>query len=266
MAGLSDLFGSMGSLPSAPSYQPGVNAPNNSWLGIPSSGIQQALPIIGGLAGMFPTPSSATGTGTTTSNNNINSVLDTLAQLTGRSNTSGTSGTTSDYGAAGQSLINNILPSLSSLATRSVNLTPYLAQQTGQINRNANLAQQSAANIMAARGLSTSPVSATTAANIDANRIAGITSLQQQMPLLQQQLQSQNLGLAGNILGMLPRTSSTQQSQSGQSSQTQDNTQSGLTGSQGTSSTSEAQSGKQGGGVGGFLGGLGSVLAGLFHI
>lgn len=274
----------------------------------PPTWLQASLPGLAGIAGAIPTPSSGSGSGSSSSNglvttggqsntntgstqsqsgttdtsgtNSLATLLNTLSQLTNNQTT------TSGFGQQGQDLISQLLPALSKLTGQSTNLAPYLASQTENINRNSGLANQSAQAIMAARGLSNSPVGATTAANIDANRIAQITGLQQSLPLLQNQLQNTNLSTAANVLNLLPKTTTTSgtQSTTGTQSGTNTGTSIGQTvantvgrtngfndTSQNTSqSTNQNQNYNQnqqqqsGGGVGGAIGGVASALASLF--
>ena len=209
------------------------------------SGTNAGLTGLSGLAGFFPTPSSG--------NSSTSSSLSTGQQSSGTSNVSGTSGSTTGYGAAGTSVINQILPQLSSLLAGTNLSTSYLPQQTQQINQNSQLQQQALNNIMASRGLGTSPVAATAAAGVDANRVGQITNLQQQVPLLQQQLNSQNLNTAGGILSRLPTSTTGTTSQTGTSNTTSNTNQNGQ------SNTTTQQN--SGGGLGGLFGGIASALA-----
>jgi hypothetical protein len=93
---------------------------------------------------------------------------------------------------------------------KSVPSTDQLVgQQTQKINQNAGVASKGADAIMAARGLSTSPVAATTQAGIDANRIGQITTAQEQAPYEQQQLQLQALSPMMTLASLYPHGQST---------------------------------------------------------
>ena len=151
---------------------------------------------IAGLAGAFPTPASGT--------------------------------TTPNLSPENQSLLSQLGAQYSHLAQTGVNLQPYQQQQEENINRNSNINQQAAQEALAARGLANSPVSGTVAANQAQARTGQISQLQASLPLLQNQLQSQNLGQAANFTASIPHGS--------------------------TSTTST------GGGIGGFLGGVGGIL------
>jgi hypothetical protein len=229
---------------------------------------------LGGAAGAFPTPTSTSGTttgnSTTNSSSNIQSLLNTLSTIQGQQNQNTTAQqnqtTTSGYATPGATNLSNSLANAYSQISQPVNLSPYEAQQTANINT----AQQAA---LAARGLATSPVSGAVEANTQQARVGQITNLQQQIPLLQQQMNLQNLGAGSNYLATAaPKTSTTagtsgQQvagttTQTGNTSQTGNTTQTGQQNTQSTQQTQQQQ--KSGGGIGGFLGGLGGVLASLF--
>lgn len=99
------------------------------------------------------------------------------------------------------------------------------------INRNADLQQQAVQNIMAARGLSTSPVSGTAAGSVDNQRFQAINQFQQSLPLMQNQMNLQNLNAAGGFFNQIPYGTTQTGAQSGTSS-----------GLQATHATSEQQS------------------------
>lgn len=203
--------------------------------------------ISSGLAAAFPSVGNSSGS--TSSNLNTNQNLSGATSGT----TSGT--TTAGYGAAGNSVIAQLLPLLSKLTT-STNLQPYQAQQTQLINQGSNNQQQNVDANFASRGLSTSPAAASAAANIQAQRQGAITNLNQQIPLLQNQLTGTNAGVINNILSSLPRVGSTTGSTSGTTSQSGSSSQAG--------NTNQNVSTSQGGGAAGLFGGIGAALAGLF--
>lgn len=310
---------------SAPAYQ----APIAQQVG------QFALPILSGIAGGFPVPSSSsgstsgnsnstltggvTGNNSTTGNtntqgnatatgsqqgtsfnssnstggNNLQSLLQSLSQLTSNQ------ATTNNFGTQGNALLSQILPSLGNLL-QGANLQPYLANQIQGINNNSNLQSQAVQQILAARGLANSPVAAAIQARNEGNRIAQITGLQQQIPLLQQQQRQQGLNTASGILGLLPRETVTSGTQAQTGSQTGNQTGTNYSGTTGYGNTSSnygqqsetgqntnvnqsqqsttqqqqnqntntnqntQQQQQQGGGIGGILGGIGSALASLF--
>lgn len=246
------------------------------------TGLGQKLGTIGGgiagtIGSLFPTPISNNsqavsnaGQQTTASQNNysasdINSLLQTLSDLTTRNSSTATS-TPTLAGAGSQDFLNNLIRRYSGLANQSTNLTPYQAQQTQGINRNSQLQSQAVNNIMAARGLSTSPVAGTAEANIQANRVGQINNLAQSIPLLQHQLALENLNAAGGFMSQIPRGVSTQTA--GESTQQGNTTQQGKTTSVNTSDTnSQTNSAEQGTTISKALqeqgGGIGSILASI---
>jgi hypothetical protein len=151
---------------------------------------------IAGAAGAFPTPASGTTTPNLTPEN--------------------------------EALLSQLGAQYSHLASTGVNLEPYQQQQEQGINTNSNIQAQAAQQALAARGLANSPVSGAVAANEAQQRTGQITNLQQSIPLLQNQLQQQNLNAAAGFTASIPHGTTT------------------------TTST--------GGGIGGFLGGVGGIL------
>jgi hypothetical protein len=212
------LLGSGGSL-SVP--------PSTNWAQLGS-----ALSMIPAAA--FPTVGSQSGT--------------TSSNLSTGQNVSGNSTTSSGYGSAGTTAIAQLLPLISKLATNT-NLAPYQAQQTEAINNASNANANNINADLASRGLSRSPVASTAMANNNAQRIAATTNLQQQIPLLQNQLTQQNSGAIASILSQLPKTTT------GTTGQTGTTTQSG--------STAQNVNSSSGGGIAGLFGGLGAALASL---
>lgn len=148
-------------------------------------------------------------------------IRDLTQSTTGQTDTHGTSTATPTMSPEATAFMNSLIGKFQGLQTPS--LTGYSGFQTGQINANADAQNQAVQNVMAARGLSTSPAAATAQANIDQNRINQITQMQQQLPLLQNQLNLANLGAASNFFSTIPRglATTTDQSQA-----TQQNTKS----------------------------------------
>jgi epidermal growth factor receptor substrate 15 len=234
----------------------------------------------GGLAGAIPTTSSGTTSGSSTgqsstvNSNQLSSLLSTLSQISGATQQSGTSAgtTTGGYASPGAQQLNTQLASqYAKLAAQPTNLQPYEAQQQQNINQSTNATSANQQAAMAARGLSTSPVSGAVAAQTAAQGQAQSVQLQQSLPLLQQQLLTQNLGAANSFLANAPKTQQTTgtQTQAGTQTQTGNTSQTGTQTQNGSSSTVQAGSSNtatntsQGGGIGGLFQGLGTVLASL---
>lgn len=227
------------------------------------------------LAGLFPTKSSSTtqsqqqGGAVNTGSSNVFNQTDlqnffnqlTKGTLAGTTTQGGT--TTPNLSPQAQALINTLTQRYQTLAAPS--MTGYGAQQTANINQAANAQSQAVNALMASRGLSTSPVAATTAAGLEQNRLNQITSMQQQLPLLQQQMNLQNLAGAGGFAASIPYGQTTAQAGTTQQDTTQGT--SGTSEQLGTNNTQSnfantlinwlnsqsATQGQQGGGLGGAL-------------
>lgn len=105
------------------------------------------------------------------------------------------SSTTPNYGPL-QGLITELIKKR--LGT-SADLGGYTAGGMQQINHNFDLAGQAQGNDLTARGLSTSPVAGAVDATRQAGRVASLSQFQNSIPLLQRELQAQDLGLAGSL-------------------------------------------------------------------
>ena len=224
------------------------------------------------LAGLVPTTSSQTTNSlgntdqTTTYNTGQNIDMTTLMSFINELKQQMQSSTTGQYNQSTQQTLspeataymNQLMQKYQGMTTPS--LTGYQGYQTANINANSDAQRQAVSNIMASRGLTGSPAAAAAEANIEQNRVNQITGMQQQLPLLQNQLNLANLGAAANYFAMLPRgtstTGTTQQDttqntssiQSGTQNQNQQGTvsQSGHTNVQGTNqgvSTTRGQTG-----------------------
>lgn len=93
-----------------------------------------------------------------------------------------------------------ILQQIQARLSQPVDLHGYEANGISTINKAYGAVKQTNDNNLSARGLSTSPV----AANVDATRTTGeagdVATFQNSVPLLAQQIQTQNLDEAGRIL------------------------------------------------------------------
>lgn len=246
---------------------------------------------VGYAAGALPGgPTNTGGTSNTlstqnqvgSSNNSANFNQQLLSLLQTLSHTEGsgtnTSTTTPNLSPQTQALINSLTAKYQNLTTPS--LTGYEAQQTQGFNRNADLQQQAAQQMMASRGLSTSPVAGTTAVSIDAQRFGNITRMQEGLPLLRDQLDVSHLGAAAQFMNMIPHGTTTtgastnvadttglqtQNQTSGGTSNNWGNTANSLVGTSGTNSTSTSQKlGSTSAGLAGAAGGIANLLASLY--
>ena len=245
-----------------------------------------AISGVGGLvSGLLPggpttTNQNQTTSGTTNQNTDftslLNSLINTLQNTTQQNNTSGaqqgTSSTAANLGPQQQQLLNQLTQKYSALTAPS--LSGYAAQQTQGINKNSDIQSQAVNNIMASRGLATSPVSGTAQAGIEQGRVGQINQMQAGLPVLQNQLNTQNLGAASSFLqstpGLLGTTATNQGSTVGQQSQAgqttgqtiQGQTSTGTQATTGTNNSTTAgtsstqQQGSAAGGIAGLLAGL----------
>lgn len=83
----------------------------------------------------------------------------------------------------------------------STDLSGYTAQGLQDTNRTFDLIRGSQANDLTARGLGTSPVAGAVDATRENARGAAISRFQNSIPLLQRQLQGDDLGLAAQLFG-----------------------------------------------------------------
>lgn len=255
------------------------------------SGLMNGLNVAGGIGGLLQAllggSTNNTGSGTTSSNgwsnqnsnystilNNLLNTLQNTNQNTSQNQQQQTTGQTvsgSNLGPQQQQLLSQLTQRYSNLQPPS--MAGYGAQQTQQINRNADLQGQAVNSVMGARGLASSPAAGTAQNNVEAQRIGNITQMQEQLPLLQNQLNLQNMGAAGGFLSSIPsilgqtvtNTGNTnvngQTNMTGQQTgqQTQGQTSQGFNwgnSQQGQNSSSQNQSNNQQQGLLGMLGSL----------
>jgi hypothetical protein len=244
--------------------------PTNLGIGVDSlgGGLNAGAPT----TGTKNTQTQSSGVSQSQNQSSLSTLLQTLSNISGKTASTGTqTGTTvGGYASpAATALSSQLANQYSNLANKSTNLQPYAAQQIQNINTNSQAQTQAQQAALAARGLSTSPVAGTVAAQTEASRVGQVTNLQQQLPLLQQQLQLQNLGAGNSFLANAPKTQAVTgtTAQTGTSSQTGNTSQSGtqtgsssnITQQQGTENQQQQTS--SGGGFWKFLGGLFSGAA-----
>jgi hypothetical protein len=178
---------------------------------------------------------------------------------TSTSGTQNTTGTTSQNGqtsssstpnltAIQQALLNQFSGSAEQMANSETNLNPYTASGLQTINQQGNANQQNISNTLAAKGLQYSPAAGNAYTQNAINQGNQQSSFLNTIPLLQRQIQQQNISqLEGAFSAQPTATSST--GTTSQTGTTGSNTQ-----SQGTSATS-------GNPAAGLVSGLGSGLA-----
>jgi len=183
------------------------------------------------------TNSSGSSNSTTSLEQLINFLQTVSGSTTGTTAGTGTATTTPNLNPASQQLISQLTGAMGGLAAPS--LSGYVANQTANINSNSNAQSQAVNNIMASRGLSTSPVAATAQVGVGQNRINQINQVQAQAPIEQNQLNLQNLAAASQFASLLPNLSgSTTAQTTGQTTGTTSNQS--TTGSTSTNSTTQA--------------------------
>lgn len=138
---------------------------------------------------------------------------------------------------------------------QGTDLSGYRDQSLQDINNQGDIASKASNNILASRGLSFSPAAATTQVQNNNNRLNQSTSLLQSLPLLQRQMQQQNL--QGLISGFSALPTDTYAATHG----------SAYANTKGTNQSTSTQSTPQNplaGLFGGLGGGLAAILPGLF--
>ncbi len=233
----------------------------------PLSNLTLPLLLMGllGAAGAFPQNYEKSGTADTTTDTTGKTTLDTLSNfLTNLTQQqAGTTGVMPTLSPETYYLMHQLMGRYQGMAAPS--LTGYEAQQTGNINQLANTQQQALNNILAARGLSTSPVAATAQAGVEQNRLNQIANVKQSLPLLQNQLNLQNLAGASAFFSAIPKgtLTTTNQQVTGQTTGQQTGSQTGTSQQTGTTKGTTSEKGTSGGGLGGLLTGAGVGLATL---
>jgi hypothetical protein len=136
--------------------------------------------------------------------------------LANKSSSDSKSTTTPTLDPAYGPLQTQVLSMIGKRLNSSNDLSGYQASGMSRINRTFDTLKQSQDNNLAARGLSASPVAGNVDAVRTAARGANLADFGNSIPLLQRDLQTQDLGLAGNVLG-LGRGTTTTGTSSGQS-------------------------------------------------
>lgn len=226
-------------------------------------------PLIGGLAGLFGggQQQKQQTSGTITNQNQ-----GTQTQQGTQQGTSTSSGTTQTQG--NQAVTHKLSPFQQQLAgifsqgaanqyKKGTDLSGYTQGGLQNINTGSDLASKVIANNFASRGLSYSPAAANAQTQNDLSRISQGNQFLSQVPLVQHQLQNQDLSQVMQAFGMLPTDTNTATTGSGSTqnnasqSQTSDitgsSTQSGTQTQQGTNLVSGNQ-------LGGLFSGIGQGL------
>lgn len=176
-----------------------------------------------------------------------------------------------------QALLDQLTGAYSSYAKAPLDFRGYQASGIQGINQNSDFQKQALEQIMASRGLSTSPVVGSGLNNIEDSRFRQINQFNQQLPLLQNDLIGKNLGQASDFFSRIPlNTSNTQLTTGQQGTDTASSTASQVSSTQDTKGTNITNSkGHQlsdttvpkkttGQKVAGVAGGIATTLASLF--
>lgn len=111
-----------------------------------------------------------------------------------------------EYGPLQSVLINNAMSRLSSPSSLPAG---YETGGTKAINDTFDVGQQSLENTLSARGLSRSPVAATPLSRLQGSRLSSIAQFRNNIPVLNRQMQNEDMGFASNLLSMGRGTTST---------------------------------------------------------
>lgn len=244
------------------------------------SGVSSGLGLISDV--LAPTPGNSTTDKTTNSTESYNKFIQSLVNAlvqsynTNESNFSGAQTGTSSPNLDPKSLAfrDQLINQYSNLA-KPVDMKGYQANGLQDINRNSDMQQTAAQQILASRGLSTSPVSGTAALGIDNQRFGRINEFNNSLPIVANQLNNNNLNAAGSFFSRIPYGTTTTGQQTGVQSGVQTGSQASS-----TSSTQSDEGNKWGtdythqetrvpgrgtaSTVSGIAGGIGTMLAGLF--
>lgn len=233
-----------------------------------------------GIAGGIPTPASQISNGTSNTDSFSSGNTDTssaqflqnLIQSILNTSSSGEQSqtTTPNLSPETQALISNLTQRFSSQNT-PISAGNLAGLQTQQINSAYNSAGTRLDEVMASRGLSTSPVSGTAQANLQTNRVGDVNRAVMQSPMQAQSMNLANLSATVPFLQSIPHGTTTTGGQTQNTSQFgSQNQNQQQTGSQQTSANNvqqqntvnqSNQQNKTGGGIGGALGsGIGALI------
>lgn len=146
-----------------------------------------------------------------------------------------------------------ILNMLMGRVSSSTDLTGYTTTGLQDINRGSDLKRRTMENVLASRGLSYSPSTAHSVGRVESDRIGEQISFLNQIPLLQRQLQGEDLSALGDFFSRLPVA----QRQSGVTNLNTTSTTKGTS----TGSSTTTQPGNM---MGGLFSGLGSGIASTY--
>lgn len=150
-----------------------------------------------------------------------------------------------------QSYLDLLRQRYTDLINRDIDLSGFESTGIQNINRAGDIRQKALSNILAARGLSYSPVAAGALTGAEGARISDVVNFQNQIPLLREQTMQDRLNQAAGFFSRIPIGQST-------------TTTGTRTGEEFTDTTGTGTLDIPGNRLGGLFGGLGSVLAYLY--
>jgi len=126
-----------------------------------------------------------------------------------------TSTTTQALSPEAQGLNTLLMDTIRQRLAGSADLSGYRTQETQNINRTFGNAQTALNADLTARGLSDSPVAGAAISRFQGARAGSIAQLVNSLPLLQRDMQQQDLGLGSHLMALQPRTTTTTGTQPG---------------------------------------------------
>lgn len=100
--------------------------------------------------------------------------------------------------------LNNIRDRYTALLDQDPNLAGYEASGISNINRAGDLRSRAIQNVLAARGLSYSPMAGGAMAGAESSRVSDTVNFQNQIPLLRDKLMRERLAEAGQFFSRIP--------------------------------------------------------------
>lgn len=95
-------------------------------------------------------------------------------------------------------------------------MTGYTGQSLRKINQAGDIKSKILSGILSARGLGSSPVAANLMGGLESERLGQQVDFLNQVPLLERQMQGEDMGALANYIASLPKGSKTSRTYSGQ--------------------------------------------------
>jgi len=159
--------------------------------------ITNSTPIYSAIAWLFPAIMAGASA--------LGSILGGKNKQTQNQTSTYSNTTTPEYDPQALSARNTILDKyLSRINGSQGYMTGYTGQGMRKINQGADIKSQALNSILAARGLSSSPVGAALAAKGEDDRMKQLTDFYSSIPLLQRQMEGEDLGQFGQFVSSIP--------------------------------------------------------------